>query len=100
MIQRPTRSTLFPYTTLFRSVGMDYRDYLQLNDVILDVDLTPNRADCLGMRGIAREVGVLNRLAVQAPAIERSEERRVGKECRYRRCAAHLVIIEGEQSPR
>src|SRR5690554_7138362 len=74
MIQRPTRSTLFPYTTLFRSVGMDYRDYLQLNDVILDVDLTPNRADCLGMRGIAREVGVLNRLAVQAPAIERSEE--------------------------
>src|SRR5690554_7587158 len=70
MIQRPTRSTLFPYTTLFRSVGMDYRDYLQLNDVILDVDLTPNRADCLGMRGIAREVGVLNRLAVQAPAIE------------------------------
>lgn len=51
-------------------VGMDYRDYLQLNDVILDVDLTPNRADCLGMRGIAREVGVLNRLAVQAPAIE------------------------------
>lgn len=51
-------------------VGMDYRDYLELNDVILDVDLTPNRADCLGMRGIAREVGVLNRLAVQAPAIE------------------------------
>lgn len=51
-------------------VGMDYRDYLQLNDVILDVDLTPNRADCLGMRGIAREVGVLNRLTVQAPAIE------------------------------
>lgn len=51
-------------------VGMDYRDYLQLNDVILDVDLTPNRADCLGMRGIAREVGVLNRLAVQAPAVE------------------------------
>lgn len=51
-------------------IGMDYRDYLQLDDVILDVDLTPNRADCLGMRGIAREVGVLNRLPVQAPAIE------------------------------
>ncbi|MRJ40687.1 MULTISPECIES: phenylalanine--tRNA ligase subunit beta [Idiomarina] len=50
-------------------VGMDYRDYLELNDVTLDVDLTPNRADCLGIRGIAREVGVLNRLTVTEPAM-------------------------------
>lgn len=50
-------------------VGTDYRDYLDLNDVILDVDLTPNRADCLGVRGIAREVGVLNRLEVSEPEI-------------------------------
>ena len=45
-------------------IGMDYREYLELNDQILDVDLTPNRADCLSIRGIAREVGVLNRLPV------------------------------------
>src|SRR5690554_4644488 len=50
-------------------IGTDYRDYLDLNDVILDVDLTPNRADCLGIRGIAREVGVLNRLEVSVPEI-------------------------------
>lgn len=50
-------------------VGTDYREYLDLNDVILDVDLTPNRADCLGVRGIAREVGVLNRLEVSEPEI-------------------------------
>lgn len=50
-------------------IGMDYRDYLQLDDTVLDVDLTPNRADCLGLRGIAREVGVLNRLPVNAPEI-------------------------------
>ncbi len=50
-------------------VGMDYRDYLELNDVTFDVDLTPNRADCLGLRGIAREVGVLNRMAVNAPEV-------------------------------
>ncbi len=50
-------------------VGMDYREYLELNDVTFDVDLTPNRADCLGLRGIAREVGVLNRLAVTEPEI-------------------------------
>ncbi|KFZ31989.1 phenylalanine--tRNA ligase [Pseudidiomarina salinarum] len=50
-------------------VGMDYRKYLELDDVTLDVDLTPNRADCLGIRGIAREVGVLNKLAVTEPAM-------------------------------
>ena len=41
-------------------VGTDVRDYLQLNDAVIEVDLTPNRADCLSVRGIAREVGVMN----------------------------------------
>ena len=50
-------------------VGMDIREYLQLDDAIIEVDLTPNRADCLSVRGIAREVGVLNRVAVTAPDI-------------------------------
>lgn len=51
-------------------VGQDYREWLGLDDVSLDVDLTPNRADCLGIRGIAREVGVLNDLDVQLPDIQ------------------------------
>ena len=40
-------------------VGTDLREYLDLDDVSIDVDLTPNRSDCLGIAGIAREVGVL-----------------------------------------
>ena len=40
-------------------VGTDLREYLDLDDVAIDVDLTPNRSDCLGIAGIAREVGVL-----------------------------------------
>jgi phenylalanyl-tRNA synthetase beta chain len=40
-------------------VGEDFRKYLDLDDVSIDVDLTPNRSDCLGIAGIAREVGVL-----------------------------------------
>lgn len=40
-------------TTL--EAGQDLREALGLDDTILEVDLTPNRADCLGMRGIARE---------------------------------------------
>lgn len=50
-------------------IGADLREYLDLNDTAIEIDLTPNRADCLGLRGVAREVGVLNKLAVNAPEI-------------------------------
>jgi phenylalanyl-tRNA synthetase beta chain len=43
-------------------VGTDIREYLALNDSLIEVDLTPNRADCLSVEGIAREVAVLNRM--------------------------------------
>ncbi|MBJ6907680.1 hypothetical protein, partial [Vibrio cholerae] len=46
-----------------------FRDFLSLNDVTIDVDLTSNRADCFSIRGLAREVGVLNRADVTAPAV-------------------------------
>jgi phenylalanyl-tRNA synthetase beta chain len=45
-------------------IGQDVREFLQLDDVSIEVDLTPNRADCLGIKGLAREVGVLNQCAV------------------------------------
>ncbi|NQY33438.1 MAG: phenylalanine--tRNA ligase subunit beta [Alteromonadaceae bacterium] len=45
-------------------IGMCVRQYLDLNDVTIDVDLTANRGDCLGIKGLAREVGVLNSLSV------------------------------------
>jgi phenylalanyl-tRNA synthetase beta chain len=51
-------------------VGKDLVSYLGLSDVTIDIDLTPNRADCLSIRGIAREVGVLNSLAVEEPEVE------------------------------
>jgi len=51
-------------------LGVNVREYLQLDDAIIDVDLTANRADCLGMAGLAREVGVLNRQAVTEPRWE------------------------------
>ena len=48
-------------------VGQDIREYLKLDDQIIEVDLTPNRADCLSIRGVAREVSVLNKIALTAP---------------------------------
>jgi phenylalanyl-tRNA synthetase beta chain len=50
------------------TVGADIRDYLQLDDTLIEVDLTPNRADCLSVEGIAREVALLNGLAMTLPA--------------------------------
>ncbi|MBK1692852.1 phenylalanine--tRNA ligase subunit beta [Ectothiorhodospira mobilis] len=40
-------------------VGADLRTLLDLDDQVLEVDLTPNRADCLSMAGVAREVAAL-----------------------------------------
>jgi len=37
-------------------IGTDLRDYLGLDDAIIEVDLTPNRGDCLSIRGLARDV--------------------------------------------
>src|SRR5690606_36985323 len=50
-------------------LGTNVTDYLKLQDAVIDVDLTPNRSDCLSMAGLAREVGVLNRLSLTAPEI-------------------------------
>ena len=50
-------------------VGMDIRDYLELNDQLIEVDLTPNRADCLSVEGIAREVALLNEMPFSAAEI-------------------------------
>ncbi len=41
-------------------VGQDLRTYLNLDDCLLELDLTPNRSDCLSVRGVAREISVLN----------------------------------------
>ncbi len=50
--------------------GTDIRKFLSLDDTLIEVDLTPNRGDCLSIAGIAREVGVLNNIPVSSPVIE------------------------------
>lgn len=49
-------------------IGKELREYLQLDDHTIELGLTPNRADCLSLRGIAREVALLNGLAFEPPA--------------------------------
>lgn len=50
-------------------IGKQVRDYLQLEDVCIEVDLTPNRGDCLSIAGIAREVGLLTNSELTPPEL-------------------------------
>ncbi|WP_037585572.1 phenylalanine--tRNA ligase subunit beta [Stenoxybacter acetivorans] len=45
-------------------IGQNIRDYLDLDDTLFTLKITPNRADCLSIKGIAREVGALTQQAV------------------------------------
>ncbi|WP_447801138.1 phenylalanine--tRNA ligase subunit beta [Pseudomonas kilonensis] len=50
-------------------VGQDIREYLGLDDASIEVDLTPNRGDCLSLAGLAREVGALYAAPVTRPVV-------------------------------
>ncbi|MGI6588883.1 MAG: phenylalanine--tRNA ligase subunit beta [Peptococcia bacterium] len=71
------------------SVGDNVVEVLNLDDVVLELELTPNRADCLGMLNIAREVAALTGSKLKLPLVKGSEE---GHECAQ---MAH-VNIEAE----
>ncbi|MFK7795716.1 MAG: phenylalanine--tRNA ligase subunit beta [Gammaproteobacteria bacterium] len=55
------------------AIGISLVDALDLNDLVFDVDLTPNRSDCLSIEGIARETSALYQLPMNTPEIARVE---------------------------
>src|SRR5256886_17460621 len=94
MIRRPPRSTLFPYTTLFRSVGAGlpiidtYQKLVDSGDRVSKIEGCPSGT--LGYlfgelgRGTRFSAALRGAIAKGYPEPDRSEERRVGKECRSR----------------
>lgn len=54
-------------------IGMDAVAYLGLDDVVLELGLTPNRSDCLSMLGVAYEVAAILGREVKLPHIEVQE---------------------------
>lgn len=55
-------------------LGAPLAELLQYDDVILELDLTPNRADCFSMLGVAREVAALCKLPFAPPQVNVAEE--------------------------
>ncbi|WP_312332910.1 phenylalanine--tRNA ligase subunit beta [Acinetobacter variabilis] len=72
-------------------VGVNVREYLDLDDNVIDISITPNRGDCFSIRGIAREIGVINQLPVTAPEI---------KEIAATLADEKKVVVETEGCPR
>src|SRR2546430_15804287 len=92
MIRRPPRSTLFPYTTLFRSLGITAKSFF---DLVFRTAAEEGQNAASRLAGMASSRKDRNRtqldgrnrmgemIQVRRPD-GRSEERRVGKECRSR----------------
>ena len=55
-------------------IGADVVELLELNDTVLELELTPNRADCLSMLGVAYEAAALTGRSVRLPEPELREE--------------------------
>ncbi|ULJ63241.1 phenylalanine--tRNA ligase subunit beta [Wielerella bovis] len=51
-------------------VGQNVRDFLDLDDTIFTLKITPNRTDCLSIKGLAREVAALTGCEVNFPKIQ------------------------------
>ena len=58
-------------------VGSDAAELLGLNDVIFDISITPNRADCLSVLGVAREAAALLGIPLRTPEISIQEDESV-----------------------
>lgn len=54
-------------------LDQDLHEYLSLNDDIIELSLTPNRGDCFNLRGIAREVAVINNTNFEDPVAKQKE---------------------------
>ncbi|MBN2866469.1 MAG: phenylalanine--tRNA ligase subunit beta [Thiotrichales bacterium] len=74
-------------------IGMDVRDYLDLNDQMIEVDLTPNRADCFSILGLARDVHAVS----GAPFTQPFEDREMAGSTA---CSQSIKVLESESCPK
>ena len=72
--------------------GQPIADYLKLTDTVLDLEITPNRPDCLSMVGMAREVGAM----YQVPASDPLQDMAGKLEISAAEAASVSVSIEDE----
>ncbi|PID58722.1 MAG: phenylalanine--tRNA ligase subunit beta [Ignavibacteriae bacterium] len=75
-------------------LGQELSEHLKLNDILLDISITPNRADSLSHVGIARDVAALFNRKIKYPKV--NTEYKTVKENNY----AKVFIENAEGCPR
>lgn len=74
-------------------IGMDIREYLDLNDSSIDVDLTPNRADCFSILGLARDVHAISGAELTTPFKDTNLAGSIA-------CSQSIVVNEPQACPK
>lgn len=75
-------------------IGIPLSEYLNMDDTIIELSITPNNADCLSHLGIAREIGAYFGIKVYYPNIQIQEGANSINDC------ASVEIIDSEKCPR
>lgn len=74
-------------------IGMDIREYLALDDCIIEVDLTPNRADCFSVIGLARDIHAVSGAALTQPFEDRNMAGTL-------ECSQSVIVKEAQDCPK
>ena len=74
-------------------LGMEMRDYLELDDYLFDISITANRPDCQSVVGIAREVAAALRKPFKAPDMSYTEDGTVNENI-------SIEVVDKELCPR
>jgi len=75
-------------------VGMAFSEYHGQSDVVLELEITPNRPDCLSVIGVAREIAAVLDLPFQGPGVAPVEDSSGVSE------PAHIMIADPDLCPR
>lgn len=81
-------------------IGMPLADYLKLSDTVLDLEITPNRPDCLSMVGMAREVGAMYAVDVKNPLDEMEAALQEGADLPSIEQLATVTVEDTDRCPR
>lgn len=81
-------------------VGMPFAEYAGLSDTVLDLEITPNRPDCLSMVGMAREMGAMYRIDYRDPLEEMAAELSLDVDGRSVDDAVEITIDDAQRCPR
>lgn len=81
-------------------IGMPLADYLKLSDTVLDLEITPNRPDCLSMVGMAREVGAMYAVDAKNPLDEMEAALAEGADLPSIEQLATVTVEDTDRCPR